>query len=73
MELTLEEKALLMCAFDINGINCGSSCALGQCSYNTFRERGRDLLVKLGVVESGAEFEKDPSETKSILRSKSKR
>ncbi len=57
VNLTEEEKVLLLCAFDMEGAHCenciiGDRCGSdGGIGSNGFSLMGRELLKKLGVIE----------------------
>lgn len=51
MELTEEDKALLMCAFEVKSVRCNQCINGEKCSDGDFFELGQDLLVKIGIIK----------------------
>jgi len=54
MDLTEEDKALLICAFEVSNQDCKNCIAKNKCYENpgkSFYEMGQDLLIKMGIIE----------------------
>ena len=55
MELTEEDKVLLMCAFEVENVSCEGCINDQNCGDKTYWAMSQDLLLKMGVIKEKTE------------------